>query len=44
MSFAIIQTGGKQYKVSPSKIIEIEKLEAKEKEEKLLSGECSFAQ
>ena len=32
MSFAIIETGGKQYKVSPSKIIEIEKLEAKEGE------------
>ena len=28
MSFAIIQTGGKQYKVSASKILEIEKLEA----------------
>ena len=30
MSFAIIQTGGKQYKVSASKIVEIEKLEAEE--------------
>ena len=29
MSFAIIETGGKQYKVSPSKILEIEKLNAK---------------
>ncbi len=29
MSFAIIETGGKQYKVSTSKIIEIEKLNAK---------------
>ena len=29
MSFAIIQTGGKQYKVSASKILEIEKLDAK---------------
>jgi len=28
MSFAIIETGGKQYKVSPSKIIKIEKLNA----------------
>ena len=28
MSFAIIQTGGKQYKVSASKIIEVEKLNA----------------
>ena len=28
MSFAIIETGGKQYKVSASKILEIEKLEA----------------
>ena len=28
MSFAIIQTGGKQYKVSASKIIEVEKLDA----------------
>ena len=28
MSFAIIQTGGKQYKVSASKILEVEKLEA----------------
>ena len=30
MSFAIIQTGGKQYKVSASKIIEVEKLQAEE--------------
>ena len=29
MSFAIIETGGKQYKVSPSKILEIEKLNVK---------------
>ena len=29
MSFAIIETGGKQYKVSASKILEIEKLNAK---------------
>ena len=29
MSFAIIVTGGKQYKVSASKILEIEKLNAK---------------
>ena len=29
MSFAIIETGGKQYKVTASKILEIEKLEAK---------------
>ncbi len=28
MSFAIIETGGKQYKVSASKILQIEKLEA----------------
>ena len=28
MSFAIIQTGGKQYKVSASKILEIEKVDA----------------
>ena len=28
MSFAIIETGGKQYKVSPSKILEIEKIDA----------------
>ena len=28
MSFAIIKTGGKQYKVSPSKILEIEKIDA----------------
>ena len=28
MSFAIIETGGKQYKVSTSKILEIEKLDA----------------
>ena len=27
MSFAVIQTGGKQYKVSASKIIEVEKLQ-----------------
>ena len=32
MSFAIIETGGKQYKVSASKILEIEKLEAKKGE------------
>ncbi len=30
MSFAIIQTGGKQYKVSASKIIEVEKLQVEE--------------
>ena len=29
MSFAIIETGGKQYKVSASKILEIEKIKAK---------------
>ena len=29
MSFAIIETGGKQYKVSTSKILEIEELDAK---------------
>ena len=29
MSFAIIETGGKQYKVSASKILEIERLDAK---------------
>ena len=29
MSFAIIETGGKQYKVSTSKILEIEKLNGK---------------
>ena len=29
MSFAIIETGGKQYKVSTSKILEVEKLNAK---------------
>ena len=29
MSFAIIETGGKQYKVSASKILEIEKLDLK---------------
>ena len=29
MSFAIIETGGKQYKVSARKILEIEKLNAK---------------
>ena len=28
MSFAIIETGGKQYKVFPSKILEIEKINA----------------
>ena len=27
MSFAIIETGGKQYKVSASKILEVEKLD-----------------
>ena len=32
MSFAIIETGGKQYKVSASKILEIEKLNAKKGE------------
>ena len=29
MSFAIIETGGKQYKVSASKILEIEKIDVK---------------
>ena len=32
MSFAIIETGGKQYKVSTSKILEIEKIDAKKGE------------
>ena len=32
MSFAIIETGGKQYKVSTSKILEVEKLSAKKGE------------
>ena len=32
MSFAIIETGGKQYKVSTNKILEIEKLDAKKGE------------
>ena len=32
MSFAIIETGGKQYKVSTNKIIEIKKLNAKVEE------------
>ena len=32
MSFAIIETGGKQYKVSTIKILEIEKLDAKKGE------------
>ena len=32
MSFAIIETGGKQYNVSTSKILEIEKLDAKKGE------------
>jgi len=32
MSFAVIETGGKQYKVSTSKILEIEKLDAKKGE------------
>ena len=32
MSFAIIETGGKQYKVSASKILEVEKLKAKKGE------------
>tara|TARA_Y200000002_G_scaffold286242_1_gene240392 strand:- start:53 stop:448 length:396 start_codon:yes stop_codon:yes gene_type:complete len=32
MSFAIIETGGKQYKVSISKILEIEKLDVKKGE------------
>ena len=31
MSFAIIETGGKQYRVSASKILEIEKLEVEMK-------------
>lgn len=30
MSFAVIETGGKQYKVSPGQKIKIEKLNAKE--------------
>ncbi len=30
MTFAIIETGGKQYKVSASKILEVEKLDAEE--------------
>ena len=31
MSFAIIEKGGKQYKVSASKILEIEKLNVKDR-------------
>ena len=30
MSFAVIETGGKQYKVSTSKILEVEKLDVEE--------------
>ena len=30
MSFAIIETGGKQYKVSASKIIDVEKIDSEE--------------
>ena len=30
MSFAIIETGGKQYKVSASKILDIEKIDSEE--------------
>ncbi len=30
MSFAIIETGGKQYKVSASKILDVEKIESEE--------------
>lgn len=32
MAFAIIETGGKQYRVSPGSVLAIEKLEAKEGE------------
>ena len=32
MSFAIIETGGKQYKVSASKILDVEKLNSKKGE------------
>ena len=35
MSFAIIQTGGKQYKVKASEILKIEKLENLKKEKKI---------
>ena len=31
MSFAIFETGGKQYKASASKILEVEKLKAEKK-------------
>jgi len=31
MKYAIIKTGGKQYKVSPGDVLEIEKIEGKEK-------------
>lgn len=30
MAFAVIETGGKQYRVSPGSILEVEKIEAKE--------------
>ena len=30
MSFAIIETGGKQYKVSASKILDVEKIDSEE--------------
>ena len=35
MSFAVIQTGGKQYKVKAGEIIKIEKLESSKPETKI---------
>ena len=37
MSFAIIETGGKQYKVSASKILDVEKIESEEGKEGIKS-------
>lgn len=35
--FAIVETGGKQYKVEPDSVIKVEKLEGKEGEEIILT-------
>ena len=42
MSFAVIQTGGKQYKVKAGEILKIEKLQLKESSKKIEFSEDSL--
>jgi len=42
MEFAVIQTGGKQYKVSPGSLVSIEKIKANGKDEYKKGDKISF--